>query len=360
MLSLHQLDHKTMSIFLEGPRSEIGNVAFKQLPELDFQPPLEVADIEAVENRLTEAIADLPPGALVLEEREFGEIDPEQAQATYVRDDALAKGRQQSAHEVEFGQLVLKTRTDYNMPTLVAVKPHVTREEAAHEWIMFDVFNSLSEHQSAYVPLGVWTTQANAPRMLTLYEHSVQSMDNIFWPAPEDAHDVTPAQIAKAYQIGLYALGIVHGAGLVANDMASVRNIARDSQRVRFIDLEQVEFAERQDARTIANSNQNHRYFQKDVTKLITSSIQRGKSNGEPMQDIDPFVFERATRLLVRPKILRSIHGRYQTGVAEGMRRSGLAGGESLFMTEATMGAIVRRAIEYELQRPESERPDAS
>lgn len=347
-----------MSIYFEGPQTAIANVKFTRFPQIESELPFSVADIEAVENGLTTAMADMGSDAMLLEEREFIEIDPTDAKGVFIQDEDLAKGRLMSWHEVEFGQLVLRSESDFDMPTLVAVKPHVTREEVAHEWVMFDVFNSLSEYQSAYVPLGIWTTDNKAPHMVTLYEHGVQSMDNIFWPESKDAEYVESAHMAKAYQLGFFALGIVHGAGLIAHDMASVRNLARDSQRVRFIDLEQVEFAERQDTYTVASSNRNRREYQQDVTKLVTSSIQRGPDDYEPMlTETEPIVFQRSSGLLMRPRILDSLHDKYRTGVMEGMSRSGVLVDESLLVTRGMLGAIVKRAIDYELQRPIGPQP---
>ena len=64
---------------------------------------------------------------------------------------------------------------------------------------------------------------------------------------------------------------------------------------MRFSDPESVKSAEHSGLDIIADSVKNRQKFQKDVTKVITSSIQRGDSQNGPVRVVEPIALEKSS-----------------------------------------------------------------
>ena len=203
---------------------DVPATSFGRFPGLLGQPPFLETDIRDAEEQLATVVADMAPGQLLLEEREFGGSTQQTIPSTLQERRELRAGRGNSARKVGFWRLSVGSPRAQNDPTDLAVKKYDDVASMAHEWVMFDALNSLTDRQVAFLQLGVWMTNRKKPRTLTLFEEEVQSLDNVFWPSHKDAHKITSWEVFGAYLMSFHTLGITHGAGFIADDMASVRN----------------------------------------------------------------------------------------------------------------------------------------
>lgn len=343
-----------MSIAFSGEPLIIPKTSFGAYPDAELNP-LRLKTVDSLHDQLVDHIEQIESGAINLDQREFLGVQATTATARFIPNKELGKGRQHSHHKLMFGQLVLKTAVDQELPTLVAVKPHDDTDTLAHEWVMYSVMNGLSKNQQSYLQLGVWTNESGVKQLVTLYEHSVQSFDNLFWLEEQEARGVTDGQLARGYELMFFSLGIMHGAGLVmGGDVkygdATVKNLARDSNRIRFIDTELVKFVKRKNGSTIADDPQTADWYKADVMQLFASSLERANSADEPV------MLTRLEKLLTDEMLIDRIYGHYQCGVSKGGERSGLSSPAHLYVPADKFTKIVKAAIDYEWNRFEVEK----
>jgi hypothetical protein len=159
-------------------------------------------------------------------------------QAELIRVPALGKTRQESKHGVLFGQLLLRGPADSEHSVLVAVKPMDTDEEAAHEYAVSSYMaDGNIANCSTFHPLGITRTRKGTPAIITQYEHSVRTMDGVFWS--DLIHETLI--VDKALGHAAMAMARLHAAGWVHGD-AEVKNMAWDVFKPHdssfFVDLE--------------------------------------------------------------------------------------------------------------------------
>ncbi len=223
-----------MSVLLDGDQLHLGEVFLEDFPR--------VADGEGLasaQKALSKVVGAVDPGMVMLDGKEFGQFDELGLRARFIEDLALGRSREQSAHGLYFGQMVLDSVSDHQRPELVAVKLFENDPEGAiHELTLNTYVNSLDGHNRAFSPLGFWRDTQGNLNLLTRYEHSVQSYDNILWAHPdEDPDALEPEKIRKAVRMSMFGVGLLHGLGLRHGD-AQAKNLGTDSEKVRFIDLE--------------------------------------------------------------------------------------------------------------------------
>lgn len=335
---------------MSGGYEQIARTSFTEFPDLKLAP-LSTANINRAEDAMLMWLGEVTRGQITLEQREFIGIDQITAKSTFVDVPEMGKGRRNNHHQVMFGQLIIESQTDQEMPTLVAVKPHDEIEELVHEWVLFDALNQLTDDQQSYVPLGMWRDERGQPQMLTLYEHDVQSFDNLFWRTGREAATTPSAMLVKGYELMFWELGILHGAGLVQRD-ASVRNFARDTKRVRFNDVEAVDVLKRVKGNSIAVDGDSRRFVRRDMMALLASSVSRSNSSDEP-------IMLKKLMTIIRDKdVQEQVFGHYQGGVQLGNMRSGMNAHPSLYFDFQTFVQATAKAIELELGKYDEDHRD--
>lgn len=268
---------------------------------------------------LTSLVSAMKPGEMVLDEQQFyGVLGPDSLHASFIEDQNLKKGRTCSAHGVEFGQLVLESVFDQELPTFIAVKPFPSKgvmlhespiKALVHEWAATEHIAQLSRYERTYLPLGLWRRQKdNAPQMITLFDESSQSLDNVFWARGEEAQKMGPEKIISALQLCAFALGVLHGAGLTHGD-PQVKNFARDSKRIRFSDLTEVELMQ-QDAGAVCSSRDNKRAVGNDFRWLSLSTLDQQQRPND--------MFDKVADVITNEKVLLSAAHFYRRGVSQG------------------------------------------
>ena len=267
---------------LNGPSEHLGVI--KQLPEFkaEYGPDFE--------RHLLRVVNAAQLGALTLSQAEVRIPATGVVRGSFVDREDFARGREDGVHGTRFGQMILNGADLHESPALVAIKPFGDDIESkpsdllAQEWSMNNYLNSLSDEQIAYLPIGVWKNIYGINHLITLYEHDVVSLDNVFWAD----HDVNPEALRKetledAFRTGLVGLGYLHGTGVYHGD-AEAKNLARDRRGVRFIDLETAAFLPpsktaatqrtRQDLETFIDStlqvDENREYVEKILDKRST------------------------------------------------------------------------------------------
>ncbi|MET1033003.1 MAG: hypothetical protein ABWX94_00725 [Candidatus Saccharimonadales bacterium] len=149
----------------------------------------------------------------------------------------LGLSRQRSAQEVVFGQLIVSSQTEREAADLVAIKPYNLLRGAVQEAGALHVVNGLVPGRTrplSFEPLGFYRTpDGNQTGLITRYDASVISQDNLFWD-PE--RDPTELEASRAFHHAAVALGALHSHSLAHKD-AQVKNIARQNRGVRIVDL---------------------------------------------------------------------------------------------------------------------------
>ncbi len=148
--------------------------------------------------------------------------------------------RMNSRRQAFFGELTLDFGSnDITFP--VACKHfYGSSEEALHEYLASEYINNL-DFIRTFEPIGLWFDQNSTAFLLTRFEESVVSFDNVDWNrSPDDSvrehFDILGALERAAHSSARYA----------ANDMAHrdflVKNVGYDktTKAIRAIDLEQM------------------------------------------------------------------------------------------------------------------------
>jgi len=292
----------------------------------------------------------LKAGELVLEKSQVPRIEDACVGATLVESKQLLRGRKQSIHGVRIAQLVLQTEQHQQMPLLVAVKPynqnnpeHCPPGQAAdsitHEWAAIEHLGRLtSDLRLSYAPVGVIRSAMNDElQLLTLYEHGVQSFDNVFWAKGKTAKETGRPKLIYALNACFYATGFLAGAGLSLGD-ARVKNIAHDTRRsIHFPDVESLHELERRQG-VISESAANVRSVDKDIHFLVATLI-------NPEQTTDK-MFLKVAQIMQDEQVIEHARLQYLYGAKEGQKRTGFILPDSLKVTADKLLEVFRYALD--------------
>lgn len=291
-------------------------------------------------------IERIPADGISLERREFlGLQGGRTIVADFTERPEAAKSRRDSAHNVYFGQLMINSTYDYELPTPVAVKPYdedtapqgTPAKSLAHEWAANEYVGRLSQYERAYLPLGVWKDEGGAPQLVTLFDEPTKTFQDIFWATGKEVDRINKKIIMKAIDMSMYAIGVLHGAGLAHGDTA-VRNLARDSNHVRFVDLETVSMLPR-DGSEIRDSLATKRQVNGDINQFISSLLMKNDSRPN-------YTFEKVASVLTKERAASTATGRYWLGLAQGQLRNGTEFPENLVIQPEDLLDRFKFAIE--------------
>ena len=164
------------SVRLPGKSEKLGSVSTSQ----EFLT-WEVPDIDS-EKRMRRVLKRMGRQALVLDDTKYGGMDfGDQAHASFIEQDDFSSGRDESAHQVRFGQLILNGANFREQPEFVAQKPYNNRAELYKEWAAHEYINSLFNRQMGFVNLGVHNDKKGVESIISQYDHDVISFDSSFW-----------------------------------------------------------------------------------------------------------------------------------------------------------------------------------
>lgn len=207
----------------------------------------------------------------------------------YTEHDAFRHGRDESQHQVSFGQLIIHDQSRANRPELVAVKPfdEPMPDDIYQELAALNHLNNMGEIQNTYLPLGVWRNAQGILQTITLYEHGVVSTDQTFW-VDKSLHpeELRPERVRTSFQDCLWGIGYLHGAGISHGD-AQVKNLAHDSKGVRFIDPESMRLLPRDDSGQLLDSLASENAKKRDIETLIATSFQVEENRPEIIKAIN-------------------------------------------------------------------------
>ena len=329
-----------MSIAKDGPRVHVPNLKLREFPETGFEAP----------NRpILSRLHALNPGEAVLEASQFSNISEDGLVADFVLDEERARGRNESAHGVSIWQVVLQSVYDQEIPITVAAKPYASNlvdlpfspaKTLVHEWAANEHVSRLSSYERSYLPIGMWKREDGTPNLLTLFDESTQSFDNIFWAKGDEVEKMTPQRIEKAWRLGMYAMGVLHGAGLTHGD-AQVKNFARDTRRVRFIDLTSLRTLPLDDSKskkTIDVTDRNLMKIDLDIKEFLRSSLD------ENHQSVA--MRKRVLDVFMNKGIAASVLRNYQHGLKQGGERSGVVLPRNLRITKPQYDTYIAEAID--------------
>lgn len=230
-----------MSVVFAGEPQELGQASFVDAPtSFDFARD---DDMRLTNSDLAVRVKRMGEKSLLLIKDQFTAVDEAGLVGSFVDDVELGHGRDESAHGVYFGQLILASDSDHERPELVAIKPYgQDKKGAVHELLMNYHLNSRdAENPSnrAFQPLGLLRDTDGDYAFITRYEHAVTSYDSILWADPEhDADALTPKRILKAIRGSAYGIGHIHGLRVAHGD-PQAKNLGNDSHQPRFLDLEE-------------------------------------------------------------------------------------------------------------------------
>lgn len=270
------------------------------------------------------------------------------ATGVYTEHEAFRHGRDESQHQVGFGQLIFHDRNRANRPELVAKKPfdEPIPHDIYQELAALNHLNSIGEIQNTYLPLGVWRNAQGILQTITLYEHGVVSTDQTFWAdkslSPEE---LRPERVRTSFQDCLWGIGYLHGAGISHGD-AQVKNLAHDSKGVRFIDPESMRLLPRDEHGQLQESFASESAKKRDIETLLATSFQVEEN---------------------RPEIIKAINGEkgakelalwYRKGLRKGAKDSDLRlakidASESNTYFEYILGDMLSKMNSHKAQSPE-------
>ena len=221
--------------------------------------------------------------------------------ASFIDKEEFGLGREDSQHQVRFGQLILNGQGVHEAPDFVAVKPFEQSEHLYNEWAASAYANGLSDKQLAYQPLAIYNDTTGTPNLVSLYEHGVTTYDSVFWTNPEEHPEVLEASIVRrAAETCMRGLGLMHGARLVHGD-ARVKNLGHDRNGPRFVDLEE--------AFLIPADGVNEREFTDKVLKDMSMFI-------DSLRQVDENV-DQINDTLHNPEVVNAMLAAYQEGLDE-------------------------------------------
>jgi hypothetical protein len=189
------------------------------------------------------AIKGIKPGEYILLRDKFSDVSQNGLTTSFheltedEETNALSLTRRRNSHGLLFGQIVMQSERDKQKASLAVIKPFDSPKAALREFSATDYVNSFSKRSRAMQslePLGFYRFDTGDVGLITTYEHSVISYDNMFW---DNETDPTELQLQKAMGRIAVALGRIHLMGITHGD-AQVKNFATDNQGIRLIDLE--------------------------------------------------------------------------------------------------------------------------
>ncbi len=265
-------------IYLDGEIQTIEPASFEEMPLIT----LEDLSTEAT-SRFTALIKNVQPGSLALDSMQYvmalgGVAQNGDARADFVGQDDFGRGRERSGNHVYFGQLVVGTEVTMDLPEEVAVKPMVMTGDKGliNEWAANNYLNSVSADERAYIPLGIWRDIDDVPQLVTVYDHPVQSYDNLYWATGGSARSVTPEKIYKAFGICMYGIGLLAGVGAIHGD-AQPKNLAVDRKRFRYIDLEETTLLPRDGKGDFVYDSSTREQLMEDIDTFLGNCIGFGE-----------------------------------------------------------------------------------
>lgn len=207
-------------------------------------------DRQPFSHDLDKKMRQLHHGDFLIENSQFPDMQgSDNVRAEIVPLDELAQGRKESAHVVTFGQLLLRSDSDYEKNILVAVKPFDQPGDAVHEASAIRLVNRRIPRQlgslqknSGLNTLGLCRFEDGTAGLVTEYDPAISTYDNLFWNENESVQ--TELRVAKALGHCGLSLGRLHGAGFIHED-AQVKNMAADNYGNRYVDLEDMRYAPR-------------------------------------------------------------------------------------------------------------------
>lgn len=199
----------------------------------------ELHGFESIANQLRPALRDIEPGGFLLARDQFEVLEEDGTHAELFECEEFYYGRHKNSHGLLFGQLALSSEVDRGRQVFAALKPFDTMREAFHEYAATLYVNNFRADETrplAFQPLGFHRMHSGEIALLTEYDPTVTSFDNIFWDVDKPP---TPNEVAKALAYCVVGLARLHAYGLNVND-AQVKNHAADNIGPRFVDLEAV------------------------------------------------------------------------------------------------------------------------
>lgn len=252
-----------MSLRLRGSSERLGKAEVSERISgwsLDISPQL--AD--------SALLRDMGNRTLLLASNAYTFKNKDGLHGSLIEREDFGQDREDSQHQVRFGQMILNGQGIHEIPDLVAIKPYEKNKHLYHEWAANAYANGLADEQRAYMPLGVYKDDQGTPNLVTLYEHGVTTYDRVFWADKNENPGALHKEVVReAAETCMYGLGLMHGSRLIHGD-ARAKNLGRDSRHVRFIDLE--------DATLVPEEAvEDQEYLDKmlkDITMFIDSTMQ--------------------------------------------------------------------------------------
>jgi hypothetical protein len=250
-------------------------------------------------------IRKMGKGSLALDAGKYFMLPAKGLHASFIEREDFAADREDSRHQVRFGQMLLNGPGVYESPDFVAVKPFDDRRELYNEWAANTYVNSVFDEQRAFLPLGIAKDKHGDTSLISLYEHGVKTGDTVFW-ADKDMHPEALREdvIKRAAQTSMYGLGLMHGIHLIHGD-AQAKNLGWDNRHTRLIDLEgsilipsegtdQPEFTDK---------------ILKDVTTFIYSTMQVEENE------------DQIAHALRKPSVIQAMMDSYSAGIKKAKRQ---------------------------------------
>lgn len=252
-------------------------------------------------------LENLGESALVLDRLQFGLIPDQGARGTFVGQEEFRYGREESKHQVDFGQLLLNGPGVHEHPEHVAVKPFEDIDDLKREWTISQYLNGTFEDQFAILPLGLQKMPDGSWRMLSAFETGIKTFDNTLWANSDlEPEALRPENVRRAVGLGMRGLGMMHGSRVIHGD-AEAKNLAADREKIRFVDLEGAEIL----APDILDDPLSIKRTREDLDAFISSVVMVEQN----LELIVPALSEKG----VRGKLVKQ----YDEGVKEGRRFQG-------------------------------------
>lgn len=187
-----------------------------------------------------------------------------------------AEGRRDSAHGVFFGELELGIDDGSTIDLPIAAKPYplFERSRAVHEFAALEYFQNRTDMRS-FFPIGFWVTSVGEAVILTAFEETVVSLDNVDWSMTGEDALVEHFDLFTALQKSAQTLARLHISGLIHRD-AQIKNMAVDTgeeKAVRVIDLTTLE---RIDGVEESSEIKWQQAVSRDLSTLVSSVRHRG------------------------------------------------------------------------------------
>lgn len=249
---------------ISGPSERLGNVYTS-----DEFLTWEVPDSES-SSRMRRLLSEMGRLTVALDETKYSGLTfGERAAASFIESEDFRGGREESAHQVRFGQMILSGNDFREHPEFVAIKSFDDRAVLYTEWAAHEYINSLFDRQVGYLNLGVHNDATGIESIISQYDHDVTSFDSSFWADEnQPTSALRPEVLQRHAALGLQGLGMFHGARIIHGD-AAVKNLAADRLGPRAIDLETAEIL---DADTVDDA-EAYVKTRRDIDMFISSMV---------------------------------------------------------------------------------------